>query len=406
MSTTVWIINQYASTPTTGLGGRHYYMAKEMAKLGHKVYVIGSASHHLLQKKPDFEGHFLLEEIEAFNFVWVKMPDYEDAHSKQRVLNWFIFSWRLKKLLSFAKDKPDTIMCSSPSLLSFLGAQYLAKKLQARLVFEVRDIWPLTLTKIGGFSVKHPFIRLMQWVENMAYRKSDAVISNLKNSVEHMAEKGLSRDKFTWVPNGISFDEVSKIVPLNVCTKAKLPNNKFVVGYTGTMGVANSLELLIEAAFILREYDDIAFVMVGEGKEKNALKFLVESKGLSNITFIDSIAKVEIQSMLAHFDACYIGWRDEPLYQYGIAANKIYDYLYSGKPILHSYSGKCDPVKEAKAGITVPAQDKNKLANAILELYSMPQIERDEMGGNGRNAAISTYEYGKLADKLAGVLFD
>jgi len=137
MSKTVWIINQYASTPEKGMGGRHYYMAREMAKLGYNVYIIGSAKHHLLSEKPVVKDDFLLEKVDGFKFVWVKMPDYEDAHSKQRALNWFVFSWRLRKLEKFIKDKPDVILNSSPSLLSFIGAQRLAKKMRARLVFGV-----------------------------------------------------------------------------------------------------------------------------------------------------------------------------------------------------------------------------------------------------------------------------
>ena len=92
MSKAVWIINQYASTPATALGGRHYYMAQEMAKKGYVVYIIGSASHHLLREKPAFNSAFKLEEVEGFRFVWVKMPSYGNAHSKKRVLNWVLFS--------------------------------------------------------------------------------------------------------------------------------------------------------------------------------------------------------------------------------------------------------------------------------------------------------------------------
>jgi glycosyltransferase involved in cell wall biosynthesis len=406
MSETVWIINQYASTPSTGIGGRHYYMAREMAKRGYNVYIIGSAAHHILREKPVVKEDFLLEELDGFKFVWVKMPDYKDAHSKQRALNWFLFPWRIRKLANFIKDKPDAILSSSPSLLSFLGTQRLAKKMRARLVFEVRDIWPLTLTEIGGFSSKHPFIRLMQWVEDKAYRDADAIISNLKNSVEHMSSRGLDRTKFNWVPNGFSLDEVNQKAPLNALATNQLPRNKFIVGYTGTMGVANALDTLIDAADQLKDRPDIVFVLVGTGKEKAALKALVEERELKNVFFVDPIPKVEIQSMLNRFDACYIGWLNDPIYQYGIAANKIFDYLYSSKPIIHAYSGACDPVAEAQAGVQLPAQDSDKLAEAVLKLYQMTPVERAEMGENGRKAALAQYEYGQLAEKLAGVLFD
>lgn len=390
-----------------GYGGRHYYLGRELAKQGYKVYLIASASHHLLREKPVLNQPFKVETLEAgFHFVWVNMPDYTEAHSKQRALNWFLFPWRIQKLMAFIADKPDVVLSSSPSPIAFLGAQRIAKRFKARLVFEVRDIWPLTLTEIGGYSPNHPFIRFMQWVEDKAYRDSDAVVSNLKNAVEHMVGRGMNPAKFGWVPNGFSLDEVNQKIPLNENSAAKIPEGKFIVGYTGTLGVANALDTLIDAAEHLKEYSDIAFVLVGGGKEKALLQSSVMEKGLSNVTFIDPIPKVEIQAMLSRFDVCYIGWLNDQLYRFGIGANKIPEYLYSGKPVLHAYSGSCDPISEAHAGILVPAENPKKLAEAVLSLYKMSPDQRSSMGANGHKVAVEQYEYSNLASSLARVLFE
>lgn len=405
MNKTIWIVHQYASTPETGMGGRHFYLAQELAKQGDKVYVIASSANHLLHSQPKLTGDITFEPVAGFTFVWVNMPAYSEAHSKQRALNWFLFPWRIQKLAKLIADKPDAVLCSSPSPIAFLGAQRLAKKFKAKLVFEVRDIWPLTLTEIGGYSPKHPFIRLMQWVENKAYKDSDRVVSNLKNSVEHMVEHGLQKDKFTWVANGFSLDEVNQNTPLTPEVKEDLPKEKFIIGYTGTLGVANSLDTLLEAAELLKEQKDIAFVLVGRGKEKAQLEASVKEKQLSNVTFIDPIPKVQIQAMLNEFDACFIGWLKDELYRFGIGANKIPEYLYSGKPIIHGYSGNCDPVVDFNAGLTVEAENPQALADAILKLYQMPEAERKQMGESGRKAALEQYEYGMLAKKLEKVLF-
>ncbi len=381
-------------------------MAQELAKLGHKVCVIASSANHLLHSQPRLNGDVTFEEVAGFTFVWMKMPSYTEAHSKQRALNWFLFPWRIQKLAKLIKEKPDAVLCSSPSLITFLGAQRLAKRFSGRLVFEVRDIWPLTLTEIGGYSPKHPFIRLMQWVENKAYRDSDRVVSNLRNSVEHMVEHGLQRDKFTWIANGFSLDEVNQKAPLNNVSEQQLPKNKFIIGYTGALGVANSLGTLLEAAELLKEKTEIEFVLVGRGKEKEVLQDSVKQKQLSNVIFIDPIPKVQIQAMLSKFDACYIGCLNNDLYRFGIGANKIPEYLYSGKPIIHAYSGACDPVEQFQAGLRTEAENPQALADAILKLYQMPEQQRQEMGRNGRNAALAEYEYGMLAKKLEGVLFD
>ncbi|MBS7817043.1 glycosyltransferase family 4 protein [Wohlfahrtiimonas chitiniclastica] len=403
----IWIIHQYASTPETGMGGRHFYLADELGKLGYTVYVIAAGYTHLLRTPPKIENDFLVEKRENFTFVWVNMPHYLEAHSKQRVLNWFLFPWRIQKLAKVIPNKPDVILCSSPSPIAFLGAEKLAKKFKACLAFEVRDIWPLTLVELGGYSPKHPFIRFMQWIEDRAYQKADVVISNLKNSVEHMVGRGMNPQKFHWIPNGVSLAEISEHTPLNNVSQKLLPKDKFIIGYTGTLGIANALDTLIKAAHQLKDYQDkLAFVLVGHGKEKEHLQTLIDQYKLTNIYILDAIPKKEIQAMLSYFDACYIGWKNDPLYLFGIGANKIPEYIYSGKPILHSYSGVCDPIKECKLGITTPAENIEALAQAILDIYQTPQNERDQITQRAKQAIFEQYEYGLLAKQLSHILFN
>lgn len=405
MSKTVWIINQYASTPDYGYAGRHYYLGQELARLGYNVYLITSAAHHLLREKPVFNSPFHFERDGRFTVVWVKMPEYSEAHSKVRALGWFLFPWRIQRLSKLIKDVPDVVLCSSPSIFSFWGARRLARQFGSRLMFEVRDIWPLTLTEIGGHSPDHPFIRLMQKVEDKAYRASDRVISNLQNAVEHMVSRGMDSGKFAWIPNGFSLDEINLSAELDSESNSQVPDNKFIVGYTGTVGVANALDTLIDAALLLRDHREIAFVIVGGGKQLDTLQSRVNAEGLENLYFIHPIPKVQIPAMLAKFDVCYLGWLDDPLYRFGIGANKIPEYLYSGKPILHAYSGGCDPVAIADAGISVPAGDPEKVAAAVLRLYEMSPSEREALGINGRRVAMESYEYSRLAQQLRDVLF-
>jgi glycosyltransferase involved in cell wall biosynthesis len=403
---TIWIINQYSSTPETGWAGRSYYLASELAKQGYRVYLIASAAHHLLRKRPTCTSKFTIESRNLFTFVWVKMPSYSEAHSKLRVLSWFLFPWCLQKLEKAIPHQPDVILCSSPSLLAFLGAHRLAKKYHSRLVFEVRDIWPLTLTEIGGYSSRHPFIRFMQWVEDRAYRKADVVVSNLKNSVEHMVSRGMRREKFAWIPNGYSQDEVSHAKLLSPGLVSQIPKGKFIVGYAGTFGLANDLYTLIEAAEKLKDISGIAFVLVGGGKEKSELVRYANNKNLKNVTFIDFIEKKQIQTMLSYFDILTVAAKKDPMYRFGVSPNKLFDYLYSGKPIIYAIdSGDYKPVEEAGAGFHVSAQDAKKLADAVLALYKMSPVQRKKMGNKGRKLAIEQYEYGQLALQYRDVLF-
>lgn len=405
-SKTIWLINQYSSTPETAMGGRHYYLAQELAKKGYKVYLIAGRYSHLLRQPKQFSEPYLLEKIDTnFSFVWVNLPEYQEAHSKQRVLNWFKFSWALTKLPSVITDRPDAILYSSPSPIGYLGAKYLANKFKAKFIFEVRDIWPLTLIELGGHSPKHPFVRLMQWIEDRAYQKSDYVFSNLFNAVEHMTSRGLNPKKFNWIPNGISINEVMNKEELSLEALSQLPKNKFIVGYTGTIGVANAIDDLIDAAKLLLAYKDIHFVLVGSGKEKEHLVQKALDLGLDNITFIDAIPKKQIQSMLSTFNICYIGWQKNSLYRFGIAPNKLPEYLYAGKPIIHAFSGKGDIVQQANAGITIEAEDPQAIADAVMRLYGLSDSERSVLGNNGHQYVLQHLEYKMIAEKLESIIF-
>lgn len=131
---------------------------------------------HLLRNPKQFSEKYLIEEITPnFSFVWINLPEYAEAHSKQRVLNWFKFAWALRGLKNSSLQKPDVILYSSPSPIGSLAAQYLAQSFKVPFIFEVRDIWPLTLIELGGHSANHPFIRLMQWIEDRSYQKAKFV---------------------------------------------------------------------------------------------------------------------------------------------------------------------------------------------------------------------------------------
>jgi len=400
----IWLINHYASTPATGIGGRHHYLGRELARMGHEVTLVAARRHHLLREGVDAAALPAEELVDGYRFVRIGVPAYGHAHDKRRVLAGFVFSARLPGLRRRLGGRPDAVLCSSPDLLSYPGAERLARACGARLVFEVRDIWPLTLIEIGGYSPRHPFIRLLQRIEDRAYARADRVVSNLEGAVEHMVARGMDRDKFTWVSNGIALDEVEAPAPLPPEIARQIPAEGLRLVYTGTLGAANALDTLIEAMALLRDLPDVHVLLVGQGRTRADLEARRDALGLKNVRFLGPVPKPQVQSVLAACDVCFIGWLKSPLYRWGIAANKVPDYLFSGRPIVHGFSGGNDPVGKFDAGLTVPAEDPQALAEAIRRIHAMPETERCRMGENGRRAALAHYDYAQLARRLEGVL--
>lgn len=398
------MINHDASTPSTGIGGRFHYIARELAKLGHSVTVVGARHHHLLHKNLDADALPAVEYCDGYKLIRVDVPRYAHAHDLRRVIAWFCFAAKLPRLSPVLERHPDAVLYSSPQLIGYLGAERLARISKARLVFDVRDIWPQTLIEIGGYNPWHPFIRFLQWIEDRAYASADRVTSNLEGAVEHMIKRGMNPSKFTWVPNGICMHESGSPADLSIDLAAQIPRSGFRIAYTGTLGLSNELGTLIEAASILRAQRDISFILVGDGSEAARLKDRCRELGLDNIVFLGQVPKSQVQAVLANCDCCYIGWKKLSLYRWGIAANKIPEYLISGKPILHGFSGGRDPIAKFSAGFTIPAENPDALTKAIIALRDLPEHKRHRIGVNNRRAARLNYDYSVLAKQFEKIL--
>ena len=298
--------------------------------------------------------------------------------------------------LPFKLKNPDVIIVSPMAPFPIFPAWFLAKIYHCKLIYEVKDIWPLSLVELGGFSSKHPFIRVMSWFEKFALNNSKTIVSNLQNYGLYIKDYLKIDKKFEWISNGVDLEELCHGESLSQKVIDQIPRDAFVVGYTGTIGVANALEYFCESMKYVK-IDNIIFVIVGNGQEKG---YLVKKYGyLDNMLFIDFLDKKQVQSMLDLFDVCYIGWRNKSIYKYGIAANKIFDYMYSGKPILHSYSGGGDLVVSANCGVSVKAGRPQSIANKVLELYNMSKEKRENLGENGKKYVLENFTYEKLAQK-------
>jgi glycosyltransferase involved in cell wall biosynthesis len=400
----IWIINQYGSTPSSGMGGRSFYFAKELSSQGYKVYLISASYTHLLRRPPSMHSDFKTEKVDGFDFVWVKVPEYSNAHARKRVYNWFAFSWKIRKLFKFIKCKPDVIIYSSPSLIPYLGAYWLSWSLGVRLIWDVRDLWPLTLIELSKVKKYHPFIFLNQLIENFACKNSSFIISNWPYAINYMRLHGADESRFLFLPNGFDAEEFNNFKKINHSIKTLIPLNNFIVGYVGTLGKANAMLVLLDVALSLKNTPNLKFVIVGEGGEKSKMKDFIVKNKLSNIILIDQIPKNQVPSMLDCFDVCYVGFNKSKLYNFGSSLNKLPEYMMSGKPIIYSIDSPFKPVIAANCGMHVPAEDSESIEKSILKLKLMRICERKELGENGRQYALENYNYKNLSKKLSDVI--
>ena len=393
----IWIINQYAGSKYHGMGYRSYYFAKEFIRHGYNVFIFSSSYYHGLINPPDTKGIISFEKIDKINYFWIKVPKYKKSKSIVRALSMIVFMIRLFKVKVKNIDPPDKIIVSSPSPFPILNGYIWSKKYNAKLIFEVRDLWPLSLIELGSISKYNPFALLIQRIESFAYKRSDYVISVLPKADSYMIKHGVNVNKYIHIPNGIDIKDLHNVEPLEDEIIRKIPKGRLVIGYTGALGIANALEYLIKAAYILKKYTDIFFVIVGNGGEKE--KLVNMSCRLNNIMFIEAVRKAQVQNILKYFDVCYISLKKEKLFQFGVSPNKLFDYMYAGKSILYAISSGNDPVKEANCGISVEAEDTNAIAETLLKFYRMTEKERNQLGKNGRDYVIKNHSYESLVKK-------
>jgi len=396
----ITIINQYIGSPQHGMEYRHYFLAKNLIKLGYKVTLITGSYSHLFTTPPSVNKDFKEETIDGIDYIWVKLPKYGSSKSIGRIWNMFYFSWKLRSLNMI---KPSYILLSSPSLFPVKIANKWAKTFHTKFLFEVRDIWPLTLTEMSGLTPSHPLIKLMEHYEKFAYKNADKVISLLPTAKEHFVKQGMDYEKFVYLPNGIEIEKV-KPIPLSPNILEKIPKNKFIIAYAGTVGIANNLEYMIEVASELREYPDIHFIILGQGGEKQKLQDKLKDLSLDNVTFFEPIKKEMVKSFLEEIDVSFISLLPEKLFKFGVSPNKVFDYMYAKKPIIWAIEAGNNLVEESGCGISVPLNNIQKLKDAVLELKSLPKEKRKELGQNGYNFVNTHHNYMMLAKKLIKII--
>ncbi|MBD5357300.1 MAG: glycosyltransferase family 4 protein [Bacteroides sp.] len=400
----ILLINHYAGNPKLGMEFRPYYLGREWVRSGNNVMIIGGSYSHLRKQQPSEEK----ETIEGIEYIWIPLKPYK-GNGIGRIRSMFDF---VRKLWFGYKDylgnfKPDVVIASSTYPLDIYPAHKIARHYGAKLVYEVHDLWPLSPMELGGYSKNHPFIRVMQAAEDYCYRHADKVVSLLPNALDHMKEHGMSEDKFVYIPNGYVEEEWENPVdpPRTVVElAAKLRNEgKFIVMYAGGHAISNALDFFLDAMKMIKD-NNIVAIMIGNGQEKERLQKRVTDEHIDNVVMLTPVKKDEIPGTLALADALYIGWKKNPLYRFGICPNKLFDYMMSAKPIIHSVAAPNDWVKDGNCGISIEAENAEELAHAILEMSKWSNDKLIETGKRGKVYCQRMFKYSDQADKFVKAL--
>lgn len=400
----IWYVSKYVTPPNKGsAGSRGFMIMRELARTGHECLVITSDSNHLAEA-PQLHADTLIQEIDGICVCWVRTLKYSVAKSLRRILSWLDFEWRLWRLPKGQFPVPDVVVVSSLSLLTILNGFLLRSRYGCRLVFEIRDIWPLTIVEEGGFSKWNPLVMALGFVERIGYKRSDVVVGTMPNLGEHVAKILGHKREVACIPMGIDPSVLTSQEPISADYLASyVPKGKFVVAHVGSIGITNALEPFFECAKVLQAREDIHFLMVGDGDLRE--HFQHTYRELKNLTFAPKVPKQRVLSVLEVCDLLYFSVHVSEVWRYGQSLNKVIDYMLAGKPIVASYTGFPSMINEAGCGTYVPAGDVERLCAEILRYRSLPESERNEIGDRGRVWILANRSYTVLAQNYLSLMF-
>ncbi len=399
-------LSQYFPPEVGATQTRAYEMARSLVTTGHHVTVITEFPNHPKGIiPPTYHGKWLerseLDGIEVIR-VWVKTSPTKNFRTRLV----FYFSYMINAALAglfLVKGKYDAIYATSPPL--FVGGAALAISYLRRipLLFEVRDLWPESAVAMGELS-NPKAIMLSEWLEKACYQRARQIIVVTKGIYNRLIERGYAPDKLSLIFNGANVDLFYFQPEAGQAVRQQLGlQDKFIVMYAGIHGLAQGLETIVEAAFLLSSQPDIHFLLVGEGPVKEQMMSLAQQRNLVNITFHPEVPHTHMPAFLSAAAVTLVPLRRLALFE-GALPSKMFDAWACQRPTLVSINGEAkQALLQAQAGLFIEPENPTALVKAILELRADPAACQ-QMGLNGRRAVIENYSRQAQAKQLANLL--
>ena len=341
-----------------------------------------------------FNGNYKVQDYNGIQFIWVNIPTYNPA-SVRRFWSMLVFTYRVLRLPKKILSPANWLLVSSMPIFPFLVIKRLRAKWRIeKVIFEIRDMWPETPIYLMGYSQVHPFIMFLRWLQKRALKISDGVASLLPDNKEYLESLAKKPLQWCYLPNGVQVEDHHE--PIDVYSKLKNLNGKFITCYAGTIGYANALDVYIELIVAMKDQQDFHFLFVGDGYLKE--KYQKQLSNYENVTFISKIPKLAVPTLLELVDLCFISWHRSELYNFGVSANKYFDYMMSGKPVLVSSQGFTDPVKLSGGGSVVTEIGVEPLKAELQKFGAMSVAERKDIGQLGRKYVLEHHTFSGIAN--------
>lgn len=388
-------IHQYFNIPQGSGCTRSYWVAEQLIRRGHQVTMITAARGQKNAKS---------EMVDGIHVVYVKNR-YSNYMSPWRKVLSFVNFVRLATQAAMKVKEVDMVYATSTPLTVGAIALILRRVRGWRYVFEVRDLWPEFPIQIGA--VRNPvLIKMLRWLERRIYQKAEHIVALSPGMKEGVIKAGTPAEKVSMIPNMSKPDQFwPREKNEEVAGQFGIDTTKFNVIHFGSMGPANGLSYMIEAAKCLKDRGDdtVRFIFMGSGATEPVIKKQAEQYGLTNVFFIGRQPMVVVSEVVNLCDASITTFLNLPVLQTN-SPNKLFDSLSAGKPIIVNSAGWTkEMVEKNDCGFFADPEKPSDLADKLL-LYKDDQITLERWGKNARRLSIEVYDKDILTAQVAEVI--
>lgn len=414
----IWFINHYATNQYTAQAGRHYWFARELKRRGYETTVFCATTFLDNEGEIDNRGKVLsVKRAEGIPFVFVKTV-VSRGNGIDRIKNMGLFYKNLfpaAKAYSSKYGKPDVIVASSVHPLTMLAGLQIAKKLHIPCICEVRDLWPEAIFQFGKVREKTPLGIALTFGEHWIYRNADALIFTKEGDTDYLKEKRWTTEqggdidlaKCHYINNGVDIADYEKRIKKFVLDDEDVNDDKFNITYAGTIRPVNNVGNLLDTAKLISSkqgYEDVQFLIFGDGVELPELKKRVDEERISNVKLKGFVDRKHIPYILSKSSVNILNYsQGQYNWTRGNSSNKLFEYMASGKPIISTVRMGYSIVKKYNCGVELDEDTPEALAGRIMQFHDMEKSKFEAIGCNAKEG-VKDFDFKVLTDRLEKVI--
>ena len=322
-------LHQYFKTPDIPGGTRSYWNSLELMKYGHKITVI----RYFKNATKRIER----QEIDGIDIITLRV-DYSQKKGVMGRLKAFVHFALMATYLGLKEKDIDLVIATSTPLTIGFPALVLKKLKGIPYLFEVRDLWPEVPIQMGGLKNKWA-IQLAIWFEKTIYKNASHVVALSPGMKEGVLKAGTPESKVSMIPNMAKIDKFwSREKNLELMSELKLRPDTFKIIYFGAMGEANAIEYILDAAYLLKNHEDLEFIFIGDGSREQYIYDRIASQELNNVRHLGLFGMDKTSELVNICDVSLVTFSNIPILATN-SPNKLFDSLSAGKPIIVNSAG-------------------------------------------------------------------